>query len=425
MKLTSYWLDTATPAGDFRRSELPKRVDVAVVGAGLTGLSTALHLARDGASVALLEARTVGWGASGRNGGMATTGLAVGYGTAARRYGRPRAAAMFAAYNDAIDTVEKLVADEGIDCNFERVGKLTLAAKTSHYEGFGRTAEMLAEDVGQELMLVPASELRKEIGSDFYRGGMVDPLGAGVHVGKLVAGLARAGSRAGVSIHEACEVYELRRLNGRRYDVLTSRGTIRADRVVVGTSGYSGRMLPWLQRRLVPIGSFVLVTEPLADEVVDGLLPQRRVAADTNRVCLYFRLTPDKRLLFGGRARFSASDRDADLTSGRILHRQLLQVFPQLTNTRIDYCWGGLVDMSLDQMVHAGERDGVLYSVGYSGHGVQMATHMGKVMAQMANGVGSANPWRDLRFPPVPGYFGTPWFLPPAGVLFKFLDRVS
>lgn len=425
MKLVSYWLDTAKPAGDFRRAELPARADVVVVGAGLTGLSTALHVARQGASVALLEANTVGWGASGRNGGMATPGLAIGFPTAIRRYGAERAAAMFHAYNDAIDTVEELVTSEGIDCSFERTGRLTLACKPAHYAAFERSAAQMRSLAGQDVQLVPKSRLSTEIGSPHYHGALVDPLGAAVHVGQFTAGLASAGAGYGVSIHEQCRVQELVRRDDRTHDVRTDMGTIRAGQVVVATSGYTGSVTPWLRRRIVPIGSFIVVTEPLDSDLVDELMPHRRVASDSNHLLYYFRITPDNRLLFGGRARFAMSNRDSDLKSGRVLRRGMVKVFPQLADTRIDYCWGGLVDMTLDQMVHAGERDGVFYSVGYSGHGVQMATHMGKVLAQMLGGDGSANIWQDLKFRAVPGHFGPPWFLPPAGAFYKFLDLVS
>jgi glycine/D-amino acid oxidase-like deaminating enzyme len=423
VKLVSYWLDTAEPAGDFRRGDLPARADVVVVGGGLTGLSTALHLARAGAEVAVLEAHTVGWGASGRNGGMATPGLAIGFPTAVRRYGAGRAAAMFQAYNEAIDTVEELIAEENIECAFTRPGRLTLACKPSHYAAFERSAEQMRSLAGQDVRLVPKSELSSEIGSERYHGAMVDPLGASIHVGQLTAGLARAAARHNVSIHEECQVVALVRRGGRVHDVRTSCGTIRADQVVVATSGYTGALTPWLRRRIVPVGSFIIVTEPL--DAPDTLLPNRRVATDSNHLLHYFRLTPDNRLLFGGRARFALSDKESDLKSGRVLRRAMVRVFPELAEARIDYCWGGLVDMTRDRMVHAGERDGVFYSVGYSGHGVQMATHMGKVMAQMLTGDVGVNIWQDLRFRAVPGHFGPPWFLPPAGAFYRFLDLVS
>ena len=424
MKLGSYWLDTAEPGADYRRNDVPAHADVAVIGAGLTGLSTALHLARAGASVVLLEEHTIGWGASGRNGGMATTGLAISFPTAVKRYGPERARDMFLAYNDAIDTIEDLVTTEGIDCAFERTGKLTLACKPSHYTGFERSAELISKYTGQDVALIPPQDIRDEIGSSFYHGAMVDPLGAGVHVGKLVHGLARAAAEGGVSIHEGCKVTTMTKRDGYQHDIQTARGVVRADQVVVATSGYTGGLTPWLRRRIVPIGSFIIVTEPLPQHLVDELLPHKRVAADSKHLLYYFRVTPDNRLLFGGRARFAMSNSGSDVKSGQILKRAMTKVYPQLADVGIDYCWGGLVDMSVDQMVHAGEQDGLYYSVGYSGHGVQMATHMGKVLSRIVTGDTTANPWGDLTFLPVPGHFGPPWFLPPAGAFFRVLDLV-
>jgi glycine/D-amino acid oxidase-like deaminating enzyme len=425
MKFTPYWLDTAPQGPDRSRTEIGGHVDVAVVGAGLTGLSAALHLARKGAKVEVFERETVAWGASGRNGGMATTGLSIGFRDAIARYGFSSASAYFLAYNDAIDTLEKLVGDEGIDCHFARTGKMSLAAKPGHLDGLRKTHEVLEERLGYETHLVPKSELRSEIGSDFYHGAMVDPKGAGLHVGKFTKGLAESAARMGAVIHEKAPVEQIRRLGGTKHELVTPRGTVRADQVLVATSGYTGRPFRWQQVRIAPVGSFIIVTEPLGKEVCDQLMPTRRMASDTKNLLYYFRITPDNRLLFGGRARFAMSNPQSDEKSGRILHKAMTSVFPQLANTRVDYCWGGLVDMSMDRMVHAGEKDGLFYSLGYSGHGVQMATHMGKQMAEYLNGTVEANPWRDLPFKRIPGHFGPPWFLPFAGNYYKFQDLIG
>jgi glycine/D-amino acid oxidase-like deaminating enzyme len=425
MKFVPYWLDTAPQGPDRTATDVGGQADVAVVGAGLTGLSAALHLARKGATVQVLERETVGWGASGRNGGMATTGLSIGFRDAVDRYGFESAAAYHRAYDDAIDTVEKLVGEEGIDCDFARAGKLTLAAKPSHFDGLRKTHAVLAERLGHQTQLVSRSQLRSEIGSDFYHGGLVDPKGAGLHVGKFVKGLAESAARLGVAIHEKAPVEQVRRIDGTRHELVTPRGVVRADRVLVATSGYTARPFRWQQVRIAPVGSFIVVTEPLGKDVCDDLMPTRRMASDTKNLLYYFRITPDQRLLFGGRARFAMSNPQSDEKSGRILREAMATVFPQLANARVDYCWGGLVDMSLDRMVHAGERDGLFYSMGYSGHGVQMATHMGKQMAEFMNGTLDANPWRDLSFKRIPGHFGPPWFLPFAGGFYKFKDLIK
>jgi glycine/D-amino acid oxidase-like deaminating enzyme len=424
MKFTPYWLDTSTAGPDRSKTEIGGDVDVAVVGAGLTGVSAALHLARKGAKVAVFERQTVAWGASGRNGGMATPGLAIGLREAIARYGFPTASALYLTYYDAIDAIEKLVGEEGIDCDFARTGKMNLAWKPAHLDGLRKTHDVLAERLGFETQMVSKGELAAELGSDVYHGAMIDPRGAGLHVGKFTRGLAEAAARMGVQIHEKAPVQSVERLGGTTHEVTTPRGRVRANQVLVATSGYTASPFRWFQLRIVPVGSFIIVTEPLGKEVCDQLLPNRRMVSDSKNLLYYFRITPDDRLLFGGRARFAVSGPDSDEKSGRILQKAMVSVFPQLAQAKVDYCWGGQVDMTLDRLVHAGEHDGLYYSLGYSGHGVQMATYMGKQMAEYMNGVSDANPWRDITFKRVPGHVGPPWFLPFAGAYYKFKDLV-
>jgi glycine/D-amino acid oxidase-like deaminating enzyme len=425
MKFTPYWLDTAPQGPDRSRTEIGGHADVAIVGAGLTGLSAALHLARKGAKVQVFEQETVGWGASGRNGGMATGGLGIGLRDAIARYGFDTAKSYLQTYHDAVDTVEELVDEERIDCHFARTGKLILASKPAHFDGLGKLHEIMSGRLGYETHLVPKSEIHSEVDSDRFHGAMTDAKSAGLHVGKFTKGLAEAAARIGVTIHEKAPVEQVRRLGGTKHEVVTPRGTVQADQVLVATAGYTRRPFRWQQVRIAPVGSFIIVTEPLGEDVCDRLLPNRRMASNTVNLLNYFRITPDHRLLFGGRARFAMSNPQSDEKSGRILQKAMTEVFPQLANARVDYCWGGLVDMSMDRMVHAGERDGLFYSLGYSGHGVQMATYMGKQMAEYMNGKSDANPWRDLPFKRIPGHFGPPWFLPFAGAYYKFQDLIK
>ncbi|MFC6705610.1 NAD(P)/FAD-dependent oxidoreductase [Flexivirga alba] len=423
MKLVSYWQDTATPPGDFRHTPVPEEVDVAVIGAGLTGLSAALELARGGARVAVLDSQHVGWGASNRNAGMATTGLAIGFGQAISRYGRQQAVEYYLEYDKAISTVETLVREHSIDCDFSRCGKLSLALTPRDVAGMRRTQRAVA-GIGDlpDLQVLGPNDIRKEIGSDFYHGGMVDPLGAGLHVGKFVSGLASAAVAAGATICENAPVVSLER-DGKRHVVQTSRGPVLAADVLVATSGYTSSLTPWLQRRVIPVGSFIICTEPLDADLAAELLPHDRVASDAKMLTYYFRRTPDNRMLFGGRARFALSSPDSDLRSAQILRKAMTEIFPQLSDTRIDYTWGGLVDISRDQMVHVGERDGVHYSLGYSGHGVQMATHSGQQVARKLLGARSDLPFENVEFRAVPGHFGPPWFLPVIGAGAHAVDK--
>jgi glycine/D-amino acid oxidase-like deaminating enzyme len=425
MKFTSYWLDTA-PKGFPERSQttVEGRADVAVVGGGLTGVVAALHLARRGAKVHLFEQHTVGFGASGRNGGMATTGMSIGIRDAVDKFGFDTAARLYGAYGEAIDVIEKLVTEENIDCDFGRPGKLNLASKPAHYQGFEKTHELLTSRLGVEAHLVPKAELRREVGSDAFHGGMVDSKSASLHVGKYIRGLGEAAERAGVTIHEEAPVLKLTEV-GSGHELETPRGRIHAEQVLLATGAYTRRPFHWQQVRIAPVGSFIIATEPLDPSVCDDILPNRRVASDSKNLLNYFRITPDNRLLFGGRARFAMSNPQSDEKSGKLLRDAMVRIFPQLADVKVDYCWGGLVDMSLDRLVHAGEHDGVHYSMGYAGHGVQMATYMGRQMAEYMSGVPEANIWGDLPFRRIPGHFGPPWFLPFAGAYYKFKDRVS
>ncbi|GGE10400.1 oxidoreductase [Aureimonas endophytica] len=422
MKLASYWLDTAPPFTLGAEGPVDGRFDVAVVGGGFTGLSAALSLARKGARVALLEAAEIGGAASGRNGGQCNNGFALDFRGAAATLGPERATALYRAYDAAVDTVERLVAEEGIDCDFRRAGKLKLAAKPEHFDKLRRTFEAVSAAADPDTMLVTRQDLSAEIGSDAFHGGLVYKKSAGLHVGRFARGLATAAAQRGAAIFERAPVTGLKRIVGGAHEVTTPRGRLLAGQVLLATGTSGIGPLGWIRRRIVPIGSFIIVTEPLAPEVIARLMPTRRMATDSKNVGTYFRITPDDRLLFGGRARFAVSNPLSDQKSGRILRKKLGEVFPELAGARIDYCWGGVVDMTSDRLPRAGERDGLFYSMGYSGHGTQMATHMGTVMAEVLDGRAERNPFAGLEWKAIPGHFGPPWFLPFIGAYYRLQD---
>ncbi|MBJ7445876.1 MAG: FAD-binding oxidoreductase, partial [Sphingobium sp.] len=237
-------------------------------------------------------------------------------------------------------------------------------------------------------------------------------------------GLAEAAARAGARIYEGAEVTGLdRTADGWR--VTSSRGIVSAKQVLVATGG-APAMGPFgfFRRRIVSVGSFIIATEPLDDALIDRLLPGRRNYVTSKNIGNYFRLAPDNRLIFGGRARFAISDPRSDMKSGRILEDTLGAIFPALKGVGIDHVWGGMVDLTADRLPRAGETDGLYYSMGYSGHGVQMATHMGQQMARVMSGEPDANPWGHLDWPSVPGHFGKPWFLPLVGLWYKWQDVI-
>ena len=422
MHLGSYWLDTSEPFVGSSLEPQPERCDVVVVGGGITGSAAALALAKKGARVVVCEADTVGQAASGRNGGMCNNGFAQDYASLSQRIGTELANRLYLAFDAGVDTVERLVREESIDCDFARRGKLKLAAKPEHFDKLARSQALLAASVDPDTRLVTKAELRDEIGSDRYHGGLIFEKSAGMHVGRYVRGLATAAQARGAHILEHAPVVGLQRESGGAYVARTPRGEIRASQVLLASGISQVGPFGWIRRRIVPVGAFIIVTEPLPTELLDRLLPTRRNATDTKNFVNFFRVTPDNRILFGGRARFATSNPRSDEKSGMILRQQMATVFPELANVRIDYCWGGMVDMTANRLPRAGERDGVYYSMGYSGHGTHMATLMGTLMAEIMDGRADLNPWKDFDWPAIPGHFGKPWFLPFVGAWYRLKD---
>jgi glycine/D-amino acid oxidase-like deaminating enzyme len=430
MKLKSYWTESA-PAFEPTAHALPAQCDVAIVGGGFTGLSAALALARRGASVVVLEAgERVAAEASGRNGGHVNNGLAVDYAEVAAKAGVEQARAWYHAYDAAVDAVEGIVREEAIDCDFMRTGKLKLATRAAHLDALKRSADRLRADrVDTDIEIFDAARVSGEVASDRFEGGLLYKRSGQMHMGRFANGLAAAAQKRGAQIHLDCCVTKLERLGrSQAHRVHTSRGVIKAGQVLLATGAArhgSYGTFGWLRRRIVPIGSFIIVTEPLGAERAHALLRERRTYVTIANIHHYFRLTSDHRLVFGGRARFAISSPTSDSKSGSILRAGLEQIFPNLAGVRIDYCWGGLVDMTQDRLPHAGERDGLFYSMGYSGHGTQMSVLMGQRMAAVMAGDAQANPWRGRDWPAVPGHFGPPWFLPAVGLYYRLKDRLA
>ena len=430
MKLDSYWTDSA-PAFVPATAELPAQVDVAIVGGGFTGLSAALAFAKRGARVAVLEAGgRVAAEASGRNGGHVNNGLAVDYAEVAAKVGVARARAWYHAYDDAVDTVERLVREEAIDCNFMRHGKLKLATRTHQMAALQRSAQRLIDDgVDTDVEILDAARVHAEVQSERFEGGLLYKRSGQMHMGRFAQGLAAAAERNGAQIHTGTAVQRIERLgSGHAHKLHTSQGTVSAQQVLLATGasrhgGYGS--FGWLRRRIVPIGSFIVVTEPLGRERAQALLAERRTYVTVANIHHYFRLTADDRLVFGGRARFAVSSPQSDAASGEILRAGLAETFPQLGPVRLDYCWGGLVDVTQDRLPHAGERNGLYYAMGYSGHGTQMSVHMGERMAAVMAGDANANPWEGRKWPAIPGHFGPPWFLPAIGLYYTLKDRLA
>lgn len=414
------WFDPAEPP---RRpgASLPDRTDVAIVGGGYTGLSAARTLARHGAAVTVVERHRVGWGASGRNGGFVLPGFQPEADCLVRRYGADRARALFAGSIEAIGFLEGLIAEEAIDCGYIRRGAVTLAARPSHLRDLERSRLTLRERFGHETVLLGPTELREEIDSRCYHGGLLDPAAGGLHPARYCAGLAAAAVRAGAVIVEGVEVLGVDRAGGSTA-LVTSGGPLPAAEVLVATNGYTGPAFPGLRRRVVPVASSVVATARLEPSVALGLLPRARVMSDTWNLLHYFRLSDDGRVVFGGRASFTPTTvgRSAD-----ILAAAMRKVFPPLAEVPIEYAWRGNVCFGRDRMPHAGRLDGVHYALGYAGHGVALSTWLGARMGDALAGRGAIPALTGEPLRAIPLYGGAPWFLPAVGGYYRMKDWLS
>jgi glycine/D-amino acid oxidase-like deaminating enzyme len=411
------WTDGIPPVA--RESpDLPARTDVAIIGGGYTGLAAARALARRGVDATVLEQHTFGWGASGRNGGFVLPGFKPEMEELADRLGAERAARMFRLSLEAIQTLSDLISEEGISCGFIRCGAVTLAAKRGHMRGLEQSGRFMREQLGYETEMLGMEELAREIESPRYHGGLLDPGGCSLQPAQYARGLAQAAERAGARLLEATQVKQIRRIHG-AFDVTTTRGMLKAREVLAATNGYTPAALAHLRRRVIPIGSYQIATTPLDEEQAHRLLPRNRVFSDTKNLLYYFRLSPDRRMVFGGRASFTPT---GTRRSAAILSAGMAEVFPELAGTNIEYAWGGKVAYPVDHLPHAGRLHGIHYSMGYCGHGVALATYLGGRMGEVLAGVGEVPDLGTSRFRAIPFYNGVPWFLPLVGGYYRVRD---
>ena len=423
----NYWLETVTTPPAQPARELPDSIDVAVVGAGYCGLSAARTLAKRGVKVAVLEAETFGWGASSRNGGMVLTGMKLPAPTLIKRYGRETVRRMYAASLDTIDCVEQIVREENIDCNFSRCGHLEVACKQAHFDGYQETAALTQREFHHELRIIPKSELHAEIGSDIYFGGMVDETSAGLNPARYVAGLAHAAQLAGAGLYDHTRVTSMEpeiNNNAPRFRVTTSRGAITAREVILASGAYTTEATPALRKKIIPIGSYIIATEVLPADLARELSARNRMIYDSKHFLYYYRLTPDNRMLFGGRAAFFPETENTVRQSAEILRRGMISVYPQLRDVKVEFVWGGTLDFTLDVMPHAGKIDGMYFAAGFAGHGVAAATWFGLKLAGLICGEPNDIPFDAIKFPAAPLGLrsGNTWALPLAGAWYKILD---
>lgn len=411
----SYYAATARREQVFPALAGDAHCDVAIVGGGLAGLSAAIDLRRRGFDVVLLEARELGFGASGRNGGQAIHGLACDQETIERQLGLDEARQVWAMSIEALDLLRQRMREHGIDCDW-RSGYLGLATSARKGRALQAWAQRTESVYGYPMQRVEAAEIGRWIASPRYHSGIFDPRSGHLHPLKYTLGLARAAAAAGVRVHEHSPVLAL--AQGERPALRTATGTVQARQVLLAGNVYLQGLAPALQARIMPVGTYIACSETLEPALADSLVPSRSAVCDTDFVLDYFRTTPDQRLLYGGRVSYSTLT-PADL--GESMRRRMVHTFPQLAGTRVAYAWGGFVDITMNRapdfgrLPAVGAAPNVYYLQGFSGHGLALTGLAGRLVAEaMAGDAERFDVFARLQHRPFPG---GAWLRTPALVL--------
>ena len=377
----SWYLATAQPLDAFPSLKGSKKYDICIVGAGYTGLSSALHLSNLGYSVAVLDAHRVGFGASGRNGGQLGAGQRIYQDELVSKIGENNADKLWHLASDAVSTVKDIIKTNKIDCHI-KPGIATLGFNSKEVKELHNYAEYLEKRysyIGLELL--NPEDCNNLCCSEKYTGGILDMNAAHLHPLRFVFGLAKAAVTAGTDIFEHSEVIKL--VPGKVNSIITKLGEIQSDFVVLGCNGYLGNLEPKVSAKVMPINSFIIATEPLGHRA-EEVLKKDIAVTDTKFVVNYFRLSKDKRLLFGGGENYSHKF-PKNITSTVL--KPMLEIFPQLSDVKIDYAWGGTLGITRQRMPYFYRVTDTILSVsGYSGHGLGTATHAGKLISMAING---------------------------------------
>jgi len=398
----SVWLTSARAARVFPPLASDLQIEVAIIGGGFTGLAAAYHLTRSGVSCAVLEAHDIGWGASGRNGGMAVLRYKTPWATLAHRHGENAARRLHQLLLDAVDTLESTVEELRIDCSFSRPGHITAANSRSALAMLEADMHWLAAMGDRTPRMLGPEEAAALAGTRCYMGGYLDPRAGGLHPLNYARGLADGLAGRGVRVFSGTAATAIRE-DARSVNVATEGGTVRAQQLLICSNAYT-ELFPLgtdLHRRVVPVSTSVITTAPLPDALLRALLPQGHLVSDTRHLLNYFRIAPGNRLLFGGRGSLTGRE-SPEVYHG--LERRLFETFPALEGVAVDHRWSGKVAVTLDDFPHIGRLSPrIAYAMGYGGRGVALTNLLGKMLATLARGMDvDAGPMSSGPFAPIP-----------------------
>ena len=419
-KSTPYWWER-TPRPDPGENGLPDKADVLIIGSGYTGLSAAIETTKRDRHTVVIDAQDAGWGCSSRNGGQISPSIKPTFGELKSKYGADAALAILTEGNNALNWVESVVNENRIDCDFRRTGRFYGAHSPAALDMLRKKIEDTPRQLNHDAFIVERDQQYSEIGSDFYHGGIVHPYHASIDPGRYHQGLLDNAKARGAQIISHCEAKHISSdRDGHR--VKTSKGTILAKQVIVATSGYTTGLTPWQRRRIIPIGSYIIATEPLPNGLPEQLIPKARVITDTLKIVVYYRLCPQhQRILFGGRVSITETNPE---TSAPKLRKLMLQRFPELESVKISHSWMGFVGYTFDAMPHIGTRNDIHYSMGYCGAGISLASYFGMKAGLKAVGDPEGKTAIDhLAFPGRLWYRRKPWFLAPSIFYYRWRDN--
>ncbi|MYB35524.1 MAG: FAD-binding oxidoreductase [Gammaproteobacteria bacterium] len=417
-----YWWER-TPRPEIQDCPLPKSSDVVILGSGYTGLSAAIQTTRHNLQTVVIDAEDAGWGCSTRNGGQVSTSIKSSYPELCRQFGKDQALAIINTGKESVQWVEDFIQQNNIDCDYQNTGRFHGAHSPQEFQNMCRTLEETPEFLSKGIHTINIEQQRAEIGSNYYYGGTVNPGCSSIDPARYHQGMLNTAVTQGCQIITHCRGINIQKQNG-VFHVSTTKGTIQARDVIVATNGYTGNPTPWMQRRIIPIGSYIIATEPLPGGMIGELLPTNRVITDTLKLVVYYRACPDQeRILFGGRVSIRETD---PAISAPKLRELMLDRFPSLTDIRITHSWMGFVAYTFDKLPHLGVHDGVHYCMGYCGSGISLSSYLGaKTGLRVAGQEGHDSPLDRHKFKGRFYYRGNPWFLKPSVFYFRIRDQLS